>query len=227
MPQRAEADAGVVVAVAQWEFARPLNLALKRVFDLIVASVAVLSLSPVVALIALAIRMDSPGPVFFRQQRMGRNRRLFDCMKFRTMHVDGEQRLHAHLNGHAVSRDEWERFRKLKSSDPRITRVGRILRRFSIDELPQLINVFRNEMSLVGPRPYMPEEAERMGDVCEIVVKALPGITGLWQVSGRNQLTFEQRLDLDQCYVQNWSLPLDVKILFRTLAVVLHGRGAY
>lgn len=227
MPQRADADAGLVVAVAPWEFARPLNLALKRVFDLIVASVAVTVLSPLVALIALAIRIDSAGPVFFRQQRMGRNRRLFDCMKFRTMHVDGEQRLHAHLNGHAVSREEWERFRKLKSADPRITRVGRILRRFSIDELPQLINVFRNEMSLVGPRPYMPEEGKLMGDVCDTIVKAVPGITGLWQVSGRNQLTFEQRLHLDQCYVENWSLPMDVKILLKTLVVVLHGRGAY
>lgn len=227
MPQRAEADVGVVVAVAPWGFARAWNLAVKRVLDLVLASVATVMLSPLVALIALAIRIDSPGPILFRQQRMGRNRRLFLCVKFRTMHIDGEQRLHAHLDGHTASRDEWERFRKLKSVDPRITNVGRILRRFSVDELPQLINVFRNEMSLVGPRPYLPEEAERMGDSCDTVVQALPGITGLWQVSGRNQLTFEQRLRLDECYLQNWSALMDVKILLKTPAVVLHGRGAY
>ena len=148
-------------------------------------------------------------------------------MKFRTMYVDGEERLRAHLEQHAVSRDEWKRFRKLKSADPRITRVGRILRRLNIDELPQLINVFRNEMSLVGPRPYMPEEAERMGDLRDTVVKASPGITGLWQVSGRNNLTFEQRLRLDECYVHNWSLSMDVEVLLKTIAVVLHGWGAY
>lgn len=227
MSQQAEAHAGSVVGNTPWNLAKPLNLAIKRGFDLIVATAAVVTLTPLVALIALAIRLDSPGPVFFRQQRMGRNRRLFGCMKFRTMYIDGEERLHTHLSVHAVSRDEWQRFHKLKSVDPRVTRIGRILRRLSIDELPQLINVFRNEMSLVGPRPYLPEEAERMGDFRETVVKAPPGITGLWQVSGRNHLTFEQRLRLDEYYVHNWSLLMDVEVLLKTIAVVLHGRGAY
>jgi undecaprenyl-phosphate galactose phosphotransferase len=226
MPERAEADAAVV-SEAMLNLATPLNLVIKRGFDLTVATIAALPLAPLIALIALAIRLDSRGPVFFRQQRMGRNRRLFRCMKFRTMYHDGEKRLSDHLSVHAGSRDEWERFRKLKSFDPRVTRVGRILRRLSVDELPQLINVFRNEMSLVGPRPYLPEEAERMGDLRETVLKAPPGMTGLWQVSGRNNLTFEQRLRLDEYYVHNWSLWMDVVVLLKTVTVVLHRHGAY
>jgi undecaprenyl-phosphate galactose phosphotransferase len=165
--------------------------------------------------------------VFFRQERMGRGRRLFRCVKFRTMYVDGDARLHAHLRARPERRAEWERFRKLKSFDPRVTRVGRVLRRLSIDELPQLINVWRNEMSLVGPRPYLPVEAERMGDFRETVLKAPPGITGLWQVSGRNDLTFEQRLRLDEYYVRNWSLWMDVVVLLKTVTAVLRRHGAY
>jgi undecaprenyl-phosphate galactose phosphotransferase len=218
---------GVLLLNMRWNLAKPWNLVAKRGFDLTVATVAGLALSPLLAIVALIVRLDSPGPVLFEQERMGRGRRLFRCFKFRTMFVDGEARLRTHLKGHAQGREEWERFRKLKSYDPRVTRVGRILRRFSLDELPQLINVFRNEMSLVGPRPYLPGEAERMGDVRETVLKAPPGITGLWQVSGRNNLTFEQRLRLDEYYVRNWSLWMDLVVLFKTVTAVLHGRGAY
>jgi len=218
---------GVLLLHMRWNLAKPWNLLLKRGFDLTVAALAAVVLAPLLALIAVAIRLDSAGPVFFRQPRMGRGRALFACIKFRTMYVDGDDRLHAHLSGHAQGRDEWERFRKLKSFDPRVTRVGRVLRRLSIDELPQLLNVFRSEMSLVGPRPYLPAEAHRMGDFGETVLKAPPGITGLWQVSGRNNLTFEQRLRLDEYYVRNWSLWMDVVVLLKTVTAVLARRGAY
>lgn len=218
---------GVLLLHMRWNLAKPWNLLAKRGFDVAIAAAAVVASAPLLALIALAIRFDSHGPVFFRQERMGRGRRLFECIKFRTMYVAGDERLHAHLTGDADGRAEWERFRKLKSFDPRVTRVGRVLRRLSLDELPQLINVFRNEMSLVGPRPYLPDEAERMGDFGETVLKAPPGITGLWQVSGRNNLTFEQRLRLDEYYVRNWSLWMDAVVLLKTVTAVLKGQGAY
>lgn len=218
---------GVLLLHMRWNLAKPWNLLIKRGFDLAVAATATVALAPLLALTALLIRLDSPGPVLFRQERMGRGRRLFHCVKFRSMHVDGEERLRAHLMGHAQGRDEWERFRKLKAFDPRVTRVGRVMRRLSVDELPQLINVFRNEMSLVGPRPYLPSEAERMDDLRETVLKAPPGITGLWQVSGRSNLTFEQRLRLDEYYVRNWSLWLDLVVLLKTATAVLQRHGAY
>ncbi len=218
---------GVLLLHMRWNLAKPWNLLIKRAFDLLIACVVSIVLLPFGGLIALAIRLDSPGPILFWQERMGRGRRHFRCAKFRTMYVDNEPRLHAHLAAHAEDRQEWDRFRKLRRFDPRVTRVGRALRRLSIDELPQLINVVRNEMSLVGPRPYLPEEADRMGDFRETVVKAPPGLTGLWQVSGRNNLTFDQRLRLDEYYVRNWSLWMDVVVLLKTITAVLQRHGAY
>jgi undecaprenyl-phosphate galactose phosphotransferase len=143
------------------------------------------------------------------------------------MYVDNEERLRAHLAQHPDSRAEWERFAKLKSFDPRVTPVGRLLRRISVDELPQLVNVFRKQMSLVGPRPYLPSETDRMGDRAETILKTSPGATGLWQVSGRNRLTFEERLHLDEYYVQNWSLWMDAVVLMKTIGAVLRRDGAY
>jgi Undecaprenyl-phosphate galactose phosphotransferase WbaP len=189
---------GVLLLHMRCNLAKPWNVAVKGAFDLVVASATALLLAPIVAVVALAIRLDSPGPVFFSQERLGRGRRPFQCVKFRTMYVDNEPRLHAYLAEHPESRAEWQRFAKLRSFDPRVTRVGRVLRRFSLDELPQLLNVFQKQMSLVGPRPYLPSESARMSEFVETIVKAPPGITGLWQVSGRNQLTFEQRLRLDE-----------------------------
>ena len=143
------------------------------------------------------------------------------------MYVDNEQRLRTYLAEHPESRAEWERFAKLRAFDPRVTRVGRVLRRISLDELPQLVNVFRKQMSFVGPRPYLPSETERMSEFVETIVKAPPGITGLWQVSGRNKLTFEQRLRLDEYYVRNWSLWMDVVVLVKTIGAVMRRDGAY
>lgn len=205
----------------------PRNRALKRIFDLIVATAMVVLLAPLLAVVALVILLDSPGSVLFLQERIGRGGSLFRCVKFRTMYIDNDERLRAHLARHPTSRAEWKRFAKLKSFDPRVTRMGRLLRGVSLDELPQLVNVFRNEMSLVGPRPYLPIESERMGELAETILKAAPGITGLWQVSGRNKLTFEQRLRLDEYYVRNWSLWMDVVVLAKTIGVVIRRDGAY
>ena len=218
---------GVLLLHMRWNLAKPWNLLWKRAFDLVAGSVAAVLLAPLLLLAALLIRIDSGGPALFVQERLGRNRRPFRCVKFRTMHADNDERLRHHLSASKASRAEWERFAKLKSADPRVTRVGRLLRRSSIDELPQLWNVLRGEMSLVGPRPYLPAETERMGDFAETISKAPPGITGLWQASGRNRLSFEQRLRLDEYYVRNWSLWLDVIVLIKTAGVVLRGRGAY
>jgi Undecaprenyl-phosphate galactose phosphotransferase WbaP len=218
---------GVLVLHMRWNLARPWNLAVKRVFDIVVGAALSIVTLPILALAALAVRLDSRGPVMFRQPRLGSGWSTFPCFKFRTMHVDASERLARHLEAHPGAREEWDRFAKLRSDDPRVTRVGRILRRFSLDELPQILNVMRGEMSLVGPRPYLPGERERMGEFGDTIVKAPPGITGLWQVSGRSDLTFPQRLRLDEYYVRNWSLWLDVIVLIKTAGVVLRGRGAY
>lgn len=218
---------GVLLLHMRWNLAKPWNLALKRAFDLLAATVTTLLLAPVLALVALAIRLDSPGPVFFLQNRLGRGRRSFQCIKFRTMYLDAEERLRAYVANHPESQAEWEQFAKLKTFDPRVTRVGWLLRRVSLDELPQLMNVLRGQMSLVGPRPYLPSETARMGDSVDTILKAPPGITGLWQVSGRNQLTFAQRLRLDEYYARNWSLWMDVVVLAKTIGAVLRRDGAY
>ena len=218
---------GLLLLNMRWNLAKPWNLATKRAFDLVVASLTGVLLAPLLLLAALAIRLDSPGPVLFVQQRLGRGWRRFACLKFRTMHVDNEQRLGDHLAHNAEARREWERYAKLKSYDPRVTRVGRLLRRLSLDELPQLVNVLNGDMSLVGPRPYLPREAQRMGDFVETILKAPPGLTGLWQVSGRNELTFDQRLRLDEYYVRNWSLWMDIIVLIKTMGAVLLGHGAF
>lgn len=218
---------GLLLLHIRSNLAKPWNLALKRVFDLGVATTTAILTFPLVLLAALAIRVDSPGPALFFQDRLGRGGRAFRCLKFRTMYLDNEARLQEYLVENADARSEWEQFAKLKSNDPRLTRVGRILRRFSFDELPQLVNVLRAEMSLVGPRPYLPRELEKMGDFAETILKAAPGITGFWQVSGRNEVTFNQRLRLDEYYVRNWSLWMDVIVLVKTIGVVARADGAY
>jgi lipopolysaccharide/colanic/teichoic acid biosynthesis glycosyltransferase len=212
---------------ARWNLTKPRNLALKRTFDMIVATAAGIVLAPLLILIALAIRLDSPGPVLFVQDRLGRGWRRFPRLKFRTMHVDNDRRLREHPGQTPEARAEWERILMLKSIDPGVTRVGRILRRLSLDKLPQLVNVMNGHMSLVGPRPYLPSETQCMGDIAETILKVPPGLTGLWQVSGRNQLTFNQRLRLDKYYVRNWSLWMDIVVLGKTTGAVLHRLWAF
>ncbi len=199
--------------------------ALKRAIDIVGASVLLLLLTPLFALVAVLIKLDSPGPVFYRQLRMGRGGQCFPLLKFRTMYQDAHERLQQLLQESPALREEYALFHKLRN-DPRVTRVGRYLRRFSIDELPQLWNVLRGELSLVGPRAYMPEERAKMDGMDRIILQKRPGVTGLWQVSGRNGLTFEDRVRMDVHYIHNWTPWLDIYILARTLPVVLTGEGA-
>lgn len=197
------------------------QLFVKRLTDLICSALLLVLLSPLLLMTAVAVKLTSPGPVFFGQERIGMNKRRFRLLKFRSMVVDAEDRKKdlAHLN-------EMDGPTFKIRNDPRVTRVGSILRKFSIDELPQLINVFKGEMSLVGPRPPLLSEVDLYdwSDRRRLSIK--PGITCLWQVSGRNQLTFDEWMVLDRRYIDNWSVWLDLKILLKTIPVVLGGKGA-
>lgn len=201
---------------------RGWKLAVKRGIDLVVAVLLLISLAPLFGLIALLIKLDSPGPIIFQQVRVGRNGKEFKCYKFRTMVADAEQRQPA-LEQTNPSSSPWFKLR----DDPRRTRVGRFLRRASLDELPQLYNVLRGEMSLIGPRPGTPQEVAKYQPWHMRRLSASPGMTGLWQVSGRSELTFDEMVLLDLYYVENWSLLLDFKILLRTGPAVFSGRGAF
>ena len=179
---------------------------------------------PVILLLVLAIRLDSKGPIFYFQERLGSDGRRFRAAKFRSMHGDGEARLKAVLENDPKMRAEYEEFNKL-TNDPRVTRVGRLVRKYSLDELPQLWNVLTGDMSLVGPRPYLEREIPEMENKEAIILRAPPGLTGLWQVSDRNATGFATRLKVDIHYVRNWSPWLDVYILARTFGVILKGTG--
>ncbi|HEX9117836.1 MAG TPA: undecaprenyl-phosphate glucose phosphotransferase [Anaerolineae bacterium] len=198
------------------------NLTLKRAFDLSLSCVALTVLSPVLGLIALAIKLDSRGPVLFRQERIGRNGDCFTFLKFRSM-VEGAEAAIEQLK--SFNEASGPLF-KMKD-DPRRTRVGRFLRRTSLDELPQLINVVKGEMSLVGPRPGLPAEVAQYQEWHRRRLEVLPGITGLWQVSGRSNLSFDEMVMLDIYYGENWSLGADIRILLRTVPQVVFGDGAY
>jgi exopolysaccharide biosynthesis polyprenyl glycosylphosphotransferase len=194
----------------------------KVIFDVVVAATLSLIVTPVLLLLALLIRIDSPGPALFRQIRVGKDGRDFSIFKFRTMHRDAEAR-RAELA--ALANSDSVLFKM--QNDPRVTRVGRILRRLSLDELPQLLNVLRGEMSLVGPRPPLPSEVEAYPDDMRRRLVVKPGMTGLWQISGRSDLLWEDAVRLDLQYVENWSLTLDMVIMMRTLTAVVRSSGAY
>lgn len=198
------------------------KLWVKRAFDIVFSGFALLILSPLLLALTIIVRTDSPGPAFFRQERVGLNSKTFKMLKFRSMVIGAEGMLASLLDesdGNGVM------FKM--HDDPRITRSGRILRRYSLDELPQLINVFRGEMSLVGPRPPLPEEVAQYDHWAERRLLVKPGITGLWQVSGRSNLDWDDTGRLDLYYVENWSLTGDLAIIMRTIAAVLRREGAY
>jgi len=205
----------------------PVNQFIKRFFDLSVAFLLLPLLIPVLLFLGLLIKLDSPGPVFFVQDRVGKGGRGFRIYKLRTMYQNADEILQDYLRKRPEIQQEWLRFRKLRSYDPRITRVGRFLRRFSLDELPQIINVLKGEMSLVGPRPVTFEELSFYRESLSFYFAVRPGITGLWQISGRNLLPFEERIRLDMWYVLNWSLWLDIIILVRTIEAVLSRKGSF
>lgn len=213
---------GIPLLDVQERTLRPVERVLKRGLDLLVGSLVLALSLPVLGILALLIWLDSPGPIFIKQERLGRDGRRFFCYKLRTMHAGAEKLLGALLDRNEVRGPIFK-----MRNDPRCTRVGRQMRRLSLDELPQIWNVVRGDMSLVGPRPPLPSEVQEYEDWHRRRLETTPGMTGLWQVSGRSTLSFDEMVMMDITYVDNWSLALDLKILMRTLTAVLAGRGAY
>lgn len=224
---------GVVSSIRQWCFfhwqrwhiltAQYGGFVVKRAFDMTVASIVMLLLSPVFLLVILVIRLDSPGSILFSQNRIGKNGRTFRMWKFRSMYIDAEQRKaelmkHNQMQGGVLF--------KMKD-DPRITRVGKFIRKFSIDELPQFINVFLGDMSLVGPRPPVPSEVAQYTPYQRQRLEVIPGVTCIWQVSGRSEISFSQQVEMDIEYISTRSFSQDVTLLFKTVPAVLSARGAY
>ncbi len=199
---------------------------LKRSFDLLVASAVALCFLPLFLALIAGVRLSSRGPIFYGQRRIGRGHQMFTAWKFRSMVTNADEVLEQHLASDSALRAEWERDRKLKR-DPRVTRIGRIMRKTSLDELPQLWNVLCGQMSLVGPRPIVMAEVDRYGRRYQHYRRVTPGITGLWQISGRNNTTYEKRTEIDEYYVRNWSVAMDLYILYRTVKTVLFTEGAY
>jgi undecaprenyl-phosphate galactose phosphotransferase len=205
--------------------ARPVSRVLKAGFDQIAAIAALILLAPLLLVLALLVRADG-GPALYCHRRIGAGGRMFDCLKFRSMMLDADGVLRRLLATDPAAADEWAATQKLRD-DPRITRIGRFLRASSLDELPQLLNVVRGEMSLVGPRPIVRAEVARYGSNIEHYYAAKPGLTGLWQVSGRSDMSYARRVQLDVWYVRNWSLWHDIAILFKTIPAVFLRRGAH
>jgi len=207
--------------------AKPWNIFMKSAFEKCLTLVALIVLSPLFILISIAIKLNSKGPIFYTQKRLGQNKRMFNIIKFRSMYLDSDEKLYEYLDKHPEKKQEWEKFKKLKDYDPRVTKVGNIIRKFSMDELPQFFNILQGKMSLVGPRPYLMDELEGKDSFIGVISKVRPGITGLWQISGRSEIPFEQRNSIDEYYIRNWSLWLDITILLKSLKVLFSSKGAY
>ncbi len=214
-----------IIIEIQNNLSKPLIYLTKRLIDYFLGAFVFIFLFPLMLLISAAIKFTSKGPVFFVQQRIGKKGKLFKCYKFRTMYSNAEEKLEELLNENEKAKNEWNKYWKLKN-DPRITSVGRFLRKTSLDELPQVINVLKGEMSLIGPRPYLPREWNYIREESEIIHALPPGITGLWQVSGRNEKDYNFRIAMDSWYVKNWSLWLDIVILFKTIRAIIKKEGA-
>jgi lipopolysaccharide/colanic/teichoic acid biosynthesis glycosyltransferase len=196
-----------------------------RSIDIVIALVALIFFLPLLGILAIAIKLLDPGPVLFLHRRIGQHGKYFHCYKLRTMVVDADVRLNALLQNDPKSRAEWLRDQKLRH-DPRITPIGRLLRQSSLDELPQLFNILRGEMSLVGPRPIIESEVVRYGRYFDDYTRSRPGLTGLWQVSGRNSTTYRRRVAMDVIYARRRTLSLNVGIMFMTVPAVLLARGS-
>jgi Undecaprenyl-phosphate galactose phosphotransferase WbaP len=204
----------------------PWNLFFKRFIDILFVILMTLILSPIFLLIAAAIKLTSPGPVLYGHERIGRNGKPFKAWKFRSMVIDADERLAALLDADPALRAEWELSHKLKN-DPRVTGIGRLLRKTSFDEFPQFINILLGQMSLVGPRPVVREETEKYGEAFARIFSVRPGLTGLWQVSGRSDTDYAERVAYDSYYLQSWSVWLDLWVLYKTPVQIIAGKGAY
>jgi exopolysaccharide production protein ExoY len=205
---------------------RPVGLTSKRVSDIFLSLSVIVLLAPFFIICFVVTAYSSPGSVLFRHKRVGFNGRRFDCLKFRTMAIDAPERLRRHLDTNPAAAAEWMANRKFRK-DPRVTAIGRILRISSLDELPQLFNVLKGDMSIVGPRPVTEEELCRYSDAISAYYTCRPGITGLWQVSGRSTTTFNRRVALDSFYANHWSISLDAKIILATIRTVCFSNTAY
>ncbi len=204
----------------------PTGGILKRSFDVTAACLALVFISPIFVLLMLLVKFSDRGPVFYGHRRIGHNGQTFRCLKFRTMVVDGDRVLQAYLQANPRAQEEWRATRKLQD-DPRVTIVGSVLRKLSLDELPQLLNIIRGEMSIVGPRPVVEEELELYESAAVYYLQSRPGLTGLWQVSGRNDVSYASRVAFDTHYVKTWSLRSDMLIIARTIPAVCLSRGSY
>lgn len=205
--------------------ASPVGGTLKRASDITIAAVAFVLLLPLILGTALLVRATSSGPILFGHKRVGFGGRSFRCYKFRTMVVDGDRVLEDYLNRFPAEGEVWLAERKLKN-DPRVTPLGAVLRKLSIDELPQLYNIFVGHMSIVGPRPVVEDELQKYGKSAIHYMRTRPGLTGLWQISGRNDTSYRERVVLDRLYVQRWSILMDMRIVALTIPAVLTSRGA-
>lgn len=223
---RSEAIRPGAEALAYTEANAALGGVTKRTFDLTVAVLLLFLLAPLIIGTVIALAIAQGRPVIIRHKRIGFGGRTFGCLKFRTMVLDADRVLHNHLKENETAREEWARDRKLRN-DPRVTRLGAILRRTSIDELPQLINIVSGDMSVIGPRPIVEAEVSKYGVTYLDYKCARPGLTGAWQVSGRNDLDYAARVRLDRDYVRTWSFGSDAKILVKTVPAVLSRRGCY
>lgn len=219
-------DGRLVAFKVRNNLARYYAIFLKHLFDYFFTVLGVICLLPFFAIISLWIYKDSPGPIIFKHKRVGKNGKEFPCYKFRSMCVDSERKLAELLEKDPLAKAEWERDFKLKD-DPRITKSGAFLRKTSLDELPQLFNVLKGEMSLVGPRPIIQDEVVKYGEYISDYYMVLPGITGLWQTSGRSDIDYDERVQMDSWYVRNWDVWFDIVLIWRTIKVVLGGKGAY
>ncbi|MEO9335935.1 sugar transferase [Mesorhizobium sp. SB112] len=204
----------------------PLGGSFKRIFDVLGAASGLVILSPLFILLALLVKFSDKGRVFYGHRRIGRNGEVFACLKFRTMVENGDEVLAMYFAKNPSAREEWNATRKLQD-DPRVTRVGAVLRKLSLDELPQIFNILRGDMSIVGPRPVVKDELDLYGNSAGFYLKSRPGLTGLWQISGRNDVSYGTRVAFDRQYVENWSFAEDLKIIAKTVPAVLSSRGSY
>ena len=204
-----------------------LYLLIKRIFDIFVGVIGIIVLIPLTIFVSVyrKVKKEDDGPVFYTHLRIGKKGKEFKLYKYRTMCMNADEKLKRYLDKNEDAKKEYKKYKKLKN-DPRITKVGEMLRTTSIDEFPQFINIFLGNMTLVGPRPYLPREKEDMGIYYESIIKCKPGITGYWQVNGRSSTTFEKRLELDNYYIENRSLLLDIKIIIKTFMQIIIKKGA-
>ena len=220
-------DFGGIIGYASTNYlTKSFSKLTKRILDIALCLIASPFALVLTLIIALLIKIDSRGPVFFGHKRIGKNHKEIKCWKFRSMYADADVRLKKILETDPVRAEEWEKNRKF-SDDPRVTRIGKFLRKTSLDEIPQLWNIFKGDMSFVGPRPVTLGELEKYGGAVEYVLSVTPGLSGMWQVSGRSDTDYDERIALDSYYIQNWSIWLDLWIVVKTIWVVLVGKGAY